>query len=245
MTDSYVAWKGWKSTAFGRCNREQAVYFAAELRASGIKSVVGLMIGEIGFGNGEFAGWVQQAGGRWLGQECSTELQNRARAAGFTIISSTEGFAIGDGTDKFDLIVAFDVIEHLSLDEIRSILCDVKSALRDGGLLIIRCPSGDSPFSGSNYYGDLTHRTLIGSSAAVQLAMEVGLEPHQVRGAVLPIWGLGTIRAVRRMSVRVVRALTFYFIQHVLIGDSRAILSPNMIIALRKEENKEGPSIKT
>lgn len=234
MTNCYMGWKGWHGADFGRFEPEHALYYTQELHASGIASISGLRVGELGYGNGVFAGWVRKAGGHWVGREAIPEMQQRAEQAGFEVIASETDFSNVCGPGKLDLIVAFDVIEHLELDAIRSFLSEAKEALRPGGLLLLRLPSGDSPFSGAIYRGDLTHRTLLGSSAARQLALEAGLEVCQVRSPVLPVWGLGPVRAVRRMAARLLQTLAFSFVRHALMGHSAAVLSPNMIVVLRK-----------
>ena len=235
MTDCYAGWKGWQGADFGRFTPEDALYYAQELHAIGIASVRGLRVGELGYGNGAFAGWVRNAGGHWVGREAIPELQQRAAQAGFEVIASEAVFSHACGPGKLDLIVAFDVIEHLELDAIRSFLGEAKEALKPGGLLLFRLPSGDSPFSGAIYRGDLTHRTLLGSGAARQMAMEAGLEVCQVRSPALPVWGLGPVRAARRMAVRLTQTLAFSFVRHVLMGHGSAVVSPNMIVVLRKE----------
>ena len=235
MTDGYARWKGWHGADFGHFEPQDALYYAQELRASGITSVVGLRIGELGYGNGAFAGWVRKAGGHWIGREAIPELQKRAVEAGFDVIASEADFSSVGGPEQLDLIVAFDVIEHLELDGIRCFLSEAKQALRPGGLLLLRLPSGDSPFSGAIYRGDLTHRTLLGSSAARQLALEAGLETCQIRSPVLPVCGLGPVRAARRLAVRLAQMLVFSFVRKVLMGNDTAVLSPNMIVVLRKE----------
>lgn len=235
MTDCYVAWKGWQGADFGRFGPEEAFYYAQELGASGIASVRGLRVAELGYGNGAFAGWVQNAGGHWVGREAVAELQERAVAAGFEVIASEADFSTACGPGELDLIVAFDVIEHLVLDDIRSFLSDAREALRPGGVLLIRVPSGDSPFSGAVFRGDVTHRTLLGSSAARQLAMEARLDVCQVRSPALPILGLGPVRAARRVTVRLTQTLAFSFVRHFLMGYGGAVVSPDMIVVLRKE----------
>lgn len=235
MTDCYAGWKGWQGADFGRFAPEDALYYAQELHASGIASVRGLRVGELGYGNGAFAGWLRNAGGHWVGREAIPELQQRAAQAGFEVVASEADFSNACGQGKLDLIVAFDVIEHLELDAIRSFLDEAKEALRPGGLLLFRLPSGDSPFSGAIYRGDLTHRTLLGSGAVRQMAMEAGLEVCQVRSPALPVWGLGPVRAARRMAVRFTQTLAVSFVRHVLMGHDSAVVSPNMIVVLRKE----------
>lgn len=234
MTDRYIEWKDWGAGDFGCCGADQQVYYLQELRASGIGSVRGLRVGELGYGNGPFAGWVKKAGGSWVGREAIPELQQRAIDAGFDVIAPDVALSRLWGPDSLDLIVAFDVIEHLEVGAIRSFLDEARKALRPSGLLILRLPSGDSPFSSAIYRGDLTHRTLLGSSAVRQLAGEIGLEVSQIRSPVLPMSGHGVIRVVRRAAVRAAQALVFGFVRTVLMGNASAIVSPNMIVVLRR-----------
>lgn len=235
MTDCYVGWKEWDGADFGRFLAEDAIYYGQELRDSGISSVRGLRIGELGYGNGTFAGWAKAEGAQWVGREAIPELHERARQAGFETIHPDVEFLVACGSGKLDLIVAFDVIEHLEVDAIRSFMGESSSALKAGGMMILRMPSGDSPFSGPIYRGDLTHRTLLGSGAVRQLAMQAGLVVCQIRQPVLPVWGLGVRRGLRRAAVRAVQALVFSVIRRLLMSQESAVVSPNMIVVLRKE----------
>src|SRR4030095_746310 len=85
--DSYSVWKDWRAADFGRVNGEESLYFERELEAAGIGKPAGLRVGEIGYGNGAFAGWARHAGAHWIGRETSHELQARALEAGFDILS--------------------------------------------------------------------------------------------------------------------------------------------------------------
>jgi SAM-dependent methyltransferase len=234
MTGGYMDWKGWDQTPFGTFTHGEALYYERELKTAGAHTVAGLGIGELGFGNGSFAGWVRERGGDWLGREVIPELEARATAAGFAVADGGRSFADACGASRLDLIVAFDVLEHLELPAIRAFLQDARVALKPGGVLLMRVPSGDSPFSGPIYRGDMTHRTLLGSSAARQLALEAGLEVAQLRAPVLPMWGVGAARAVRRIAVHCVQSAVFAFIRTVLMGNRGAVLSPDMIVVLRK-----------
>ena len=242
MTTSYVNWKGWRHVDFGSVTAEQALYYAAELRKSGINTVAGLRVGELGFGNGEFAGWVRQQGGQWVGREVIGLLQQRARHAGFEGAGMDGSLADAFGHEAFDLMVAFDVLEHLDIDDIRTFLLESKDALKLGGTIVFRVPSGDSPFSGAIFCGDLTHRTLLGSSAVRQIAEEAGLEIHQIRSPVLPVLGVGMLRAARRLLIHLVRSMAFSFIRYFMVGNAGAVVSPNMVVVLRKGKRAyEGP----
>jgi SAM-dependent methyltransferase len=232
--DSYSVWKDWREADFGRVTAEESLYFERELQASGIRKSRGLRVGEIGFGNGAFAAWARGAGAHWIGRERIHALQIRAVEAGFDILMPDSSLSDAWGASALDLIVALDVVEHMSLCEIRSFFEEAKAALKPAGLLLLRIPSGDSPFASAIYRGDLTHRTLLGSSAVRQLACEVDLEVRQIRSPVLPMTGLSKTQLIRRAAVRLARWIAFAFIRRALMGNGSAILSPNMIVVLAR-----------
>jgi len=240
VSDSYSAWKDWRAADFGRVNCEESLYFQRELLTIGIRKPAGLRIAEIGYGNGAFAGWARRAGTQWIGRETSLVLQARAVEAGFDILTPDSSLSDAWGGSSLDLIVAFDVVEHMSLSAIRSFLEEAKAALKPGGLLLLRIPSGDSPFVSAIYWGDITHCTLLGSSAVRQLACELDLEVRQIRSPVVPMTGLSIPRLIRRAAVRFARWIVFSFIRTALMGNVSAILSPNMIVVLSRRPEGGG-----
>jgi len=58
-----------------------------------------------------------------------------------------------------DAVVLFDVIEHLTRDELIDLLDEVHRVLGQGGRLLIHTVNAESPFFGRIRYGDLTHET--------------------------------------------------------------------------------------
>jgi SAM-dependent methyltransferase len=238
--DNYSAWKEWRAADFGWVDGEESLYFARELQAAGVIKLAGLRVGEIGYGNGAFAGWARQLGAHWIGREESETLQARAIKAGFDILAPAVSLSDAWGSGAFDLIVALDVVEHMSLSAVRCFFGEAKAALKPGGLLLLRIPSGDSPFVPATYWGDVTHRTLLGSGAVRQLACELDLEVRQIRSPVMPIVGLSKTRLLRRAAIRLVRWVAYSFIRTVLMGNEGAVLSPNMIVVLARSRKAPG-----
>jgi SAM-dependent methyltransferase len=234
MSDNYIDWKQWNADDFGKFDLGAAEYFSAELRACGIRSVTGLCIGELGYGNGAFAGWVRANGGIWMGSEARSELRSRAIEAGFAALAPDTDFSTSLGAATIDAMFAFDVLEHLPLTDIRRFLVDAREALRPGGLIAFRVPSGDSPYSGAIFRGDLTHITLLGSSAVRQLAADAHMELVHVREPVVPIIWTNPISAIRRFGLRAAQKLAYWFVRNMLMSNSAAIISPNMFVVLRK-----------
>jgi SAM-dependent methyltransferase len=78
-----------------------------------------------------------------------------------------------DKVEQYDLISAFDVIEHFRKNEIMPLLALLFRALRPGGRLILQMPNAESPWFGSVAYGDFTHEwffTPTGLEAVLRMA---------------------------------------------------------------------------
>ena len=238
MSDSgyegYRAWKSWETQTFAKCDDESAAYFASEVAACGLCDLSGARILEIGFGNAEFATWVTLRGAHYTGFEVISELVELGRARGFNTFLADVPIVDVIAAESLDLVVAFDVFEHLEIEELRSLLQDAKLCLRKGGHLMARMPSGDSPFSRAIQHGDLTHKTTLGSSAIRQLALTAGFEVMAVRAPSFPLKGGGWRSFHRRLAIATSRALIYRFVSLVLMGGGDPVLSPNMLCVLRK-----------
>ncbi len=70
---------------------------------------------------------------------------------------------------SLDAVVAFDVIEHFTKDELIDLVDAVNDVLKPGGRWIIHAPNANSPFFGSIRYGDYTHEQAFTPSSLQQL----------------------------------------------------------------------------
>lgn len=233
---SYRTWKGWDELSFGRVNQVQARYFEVEFRTAGVDlGRVGSML-EIGFGDASLAAWAKARGWRYAGTELDPDLVARARDAGLDAHLAETPLAEVAGDRRFDLIVAFDVLEHLTIAEIEGLLITVRDLFAPGGRFIARFPSGDSPFSGPIQHGDLTHKSVIGSGMVQQLALAADLEVLQIRAPVLPLTGLGLVRLLRRAPVKLARAIATQACRLVFFDGQARVVEPNMLVVLRPRQ---------
>ena len=236
--DSYRHWKSWDASEFGVCGDSERVYFEAEVARCGIVDPRGLRVLEVGFGNGAFAAWAVGRRAIYTGVETISELVTLGREHGFDVSGGDRRLSDLVGREAVDLVVAFDVLEHLDVPALRAKLEEIHEVLKPGGCLIARVPSGDSPFSRSIQYGDLTHRSTLGSSAVRQIGEWTQFSVEQVRAPVLPLTGLGARAFVRRFVVRVARAITYPLIAWLFMGGGSPVLSPNMVVVFRKRDTK-------
>lgn len=234
---SYQDWKQWAETDFGVFSRSEDAYFTAELRRSGAPARSGMRVLEIGFGNGAFAGWAATRNVDYRGTERNPVLVKRARMKRFIVCDAAMSLPEFVEGESIDLVVAFDVFEHLELSGLTELLRTVRAVLRVGGRVIARVPSGDSPFARSLQHGDVTHCLTLGSSAVRQLACATGYEVDQVRAPVLPLVGHGLVGFVRRSVVSASRAVIYPIIGNLLMGGGAPVLSPNLLFVLRRPGN--------
>src|SRR5205823_13413923 len=93
----------------------------------------GSKIVELGFGEGRFLDFAKRAGYDVRGIELIPDLVNRVRERGHAAEVGARLSRFANEAGTFDLVVAIDVVEHLSLDDLRTFFEDAKVLLRDGG----------------------------------------------------------------------------------------------------------------
>jgi len=106
---------------------------------------------------------------------------------------------------RFDLIVAFDVIEHLTKDEVLRFLDLALIALRPGGRLILHTPNADGPWGASLRYGDFTHEVGFNPNSLGRLLRLTGFSDIESRECAPTPWGHSLISTVRAGLWQVLR----------------------------------------
>lgn len=231
----YIEWKEWGSDNFGSYTNEENILFSTELNRAGVVLDQDIRVLEIGFGNGAFLGWVKQYSCHYIGIEINNALIARAKAAGAEAYASIGEMRSQIGDKKFDLIIAFDVIEHMPINDIISSLEAWANYLSKNGCILIRIPSGDSPFSGRIMYGDITHKTLLASTALRQIASLTGLYLVATYPPALPIFGLGPLKAFERAIVKATRYLITFLVNATFHGNRHGVVTSNLVAILKHD----------
>lgn len=231
---NYIENKCWANENFGQFSALDDLYFRAELARTGFSLSKGTCILEIGFGNGVFAGWANYNNINYIGVELIDDLLIRGRKAGFQVYDAKSDFVIEIGEKIIDLVVAFDVFEHFELDALIEMLIKLKICLRQGGGIIARVPSGDSPFGRAIYYGDLTHKLILGSSAVRQLAEMCEYDVVDICPPQLPLKVGNWKRFLKRLSILTFQKIVARIINLVFHENKSRVITPNLIFFLRK-----------
>jgi 2-polyprenyl-3-methyl-5-hydroxy-6-metoxy-1,4-benzoquinol methylase len=216
----YVAFKGWEGDGAARSSGD----FAALLRLSGKHPPYRLL--DIGFGRGDLLDWAKIQGIQTHGLEIIPELVERARARGHDV---RRGDLSAFPADLFDVVIATDVLEHLSVEQLQQMLREVRRVLKDDGAFIARFPNGQSPFSGAYQHGDLTHVLHLTPNALRQLAGAAGLSvtgAHNFRPMTRGLGGL------KRSAAYLLRDIVEAIVGYAYFGH-RMPMDPNIVVVIR------------
>jgi len=164
----YEQWKAWE--VFGGLTEETREYLDAEC---GDLLCSGAQILEVGFGSGEFLEWARRSGGHVAGIEVNARLLSRAKQQGFEVFENIETAGEG-GKRTYDFVAAFDVLEHLQLNEIEEFLDSARQLVAEGGTLVVRVPNCGSPFGWVHQGSDPTHQTPLSLASLDYLARRSG-----------------------------------------------------------------------
>jgi cyclopropane fatty-acyl-phospholipid synthase-like methyltransferase len=231
MRDEYKGYREWKQWGkFGRVSAAEAGYFRRELRR--LPPLAGQSVLEIGFGRGNFLKFASDQRAEVYGTELIPELLADARESGFRVSETHELFADPQSLGSFDLVLAFDVIEHLDKADLQEFFAAVQRLLKPGGTFLARFPNGHSPFGRLYQYGDLTHKSIISGRGIEHLAALTGFELVEVRNPRMQfvgnplVWTAQVLQRGLRDFVEIVVGYTYF--------NRRLPLDPNLVAHLQK-----------
>jgi SAM-dependent methyltransferase len=230
---NYIAWKDWSEEPFGNLDKNTRRYFRAELRHAGIDSNESLKVLEIGFGNGGFLAYAREQ--KWCseGTEVNTQLLDQGKSAKFSVHQGPSLDQLESG--QYDLVVAFDVLEHINQHEIEEFLLAIKRVLKTSGCFLARFPNGDSPLGLIAQNGDVTHNNFIGSGKVRYYSSMVGMKILRLAGESEPIWGVDYKMFVYRLfSVPTKFLLTALFKFVFMPRRNIPICSLNLVVIFKK-----------
>ncbi|MGH8146540.1 MAG: class I SAM-dependent methyltransferase [Rhodanobacteraceae bacterium] len=234
----YTEWKHWQGTF--QASQRDARYFDAEFRDL---LLAGQRVLEIGFGEGRFMDWAKTQGATVEGLEINPEMLAAADRHGHVAHNLQLDSLVATGA-RYDLIVAFDVLEHWNTDELIANFRAIATLLHSGGRFLARFPNGHSPFGRVYQHGDFSHRSVLSCYKIGYLAMLSGLEVIRISDAARVSSKPGTLRALRhrwlgwqrkRIERRIAR----------LYGTPRLPLGPNLVAVLRKPASNEDSTRET
>ncbi len=153
-------------------NREKN-YFKLEL--SKIKNLQNKKILEIGFGNGSFLEWSKLNGLNTYGYEINLDFYDKLKNRHKVYLGN--GFDFDEKiNEKFDLIIMFDVVEHIIRERLEEFFLKLNHILNKNGIILMRFPNGSSPFGLYYFNSDLTHELFLNKRSMRMLCDLTGFE---------------------------------------------------------------------
>jgi len=138
------------------------------------------------------------------GIDVSPEQVEIARSSGVTSVELGDFRQVLE-TSKFNVVIATDLLEHLSKEDLLKATDQVFRALEEEGIFIVRVPNATSPFGGRFRYGDLTHELSFTSGSLRQLGSLAGFSSVEFFACSPQVHGAKSL--VRAIVWRTVSAL--------------------------------------
>jgi SAM-dependent methyltransferase len=188
---------------------------------------------DIGCGDGNFVYWFHALGyANAGGIDISREQIDAGNKMGIKNLfcGDLKEFLLKQD-DQYDLIVARDVIEHFTKDEVFEILFLVNKHLQPGGKFVIQVPNGEGYFYTSIFYGDYTHEAAYTAGSVNQIALNTGYSASSCK----PVGPapIGFVSAVRFLLWKL-KVMQLKFWKMVETGNPHGIFTQNLIAVLIK-----------
>lgn len=231
--DGYLEWKNWQETEFASPDETTIAYFDSEMRRTLGSNVNELRVLEIGFGNGNFLQYAKERNWRITGTEMNPEAIARAKDRGFEALHSSQLTTL-EG-EEFDLIVMFDVLEHIDFYEAIGLLKGLRSLLCADGKMLLRFPNGDSPLSLPLQNGDPTHVNYIGADKIRFMSAQSGFEVEAVLKQARAFQRSRPIQAIFKLLMITFHVAVDTIVSWAFYGGAKTLFSSlNLIVILRR-----------
>ena len=134
--------------------------------------------------------------------------------------------------NQFDAIIAIDLFEHFSKEELLRLAKGIRRALRDGGTLLVHTANGQGLFAPRIIHGDFTHMTMLTPGSMRQLLTLFSFSSFRfVESGPAPIGARGKARV---FAWRLFKAGLNLMLK-IECGQTHDVWTSNMICACRKQ----------
>ncbi len=195
-----------QSPVFDRATARHAAQAFDEYFKSWLPENKEAQILDLGCGSGKWLYYLSDRGYHNLtGVDLSAEQVDLARQVTADVVVENALAFLPRNQQKFDLITAFDLIEHLQKDEVINFLDLAADSLRPGGRLILQTPNADSPWAASIRYADFTHEVGFTPALLEKLLTGAGFVSVDAREQAPIPFGYSVKSSIRWFGWRMIR----------------------------------------
>ena len=225
----YIDWKNWEADSFAKTSKLEEAYFNNIFKLLKLKKSSKIL--EIGFGNGSFLGYAVSQSFNYDGVESNENLVDIAIDNNFSAYTSLDKI---DKETKYDLIILFDVIEHINADVVEEFFKEMNVHLEETGSIFLRFPNGSSPLGLGNQHGDVTHCNIVTLPKLNYWCYNSDLKVIFYRGDIRPfIFRHNILKMPSRLIRLFFHVLTEKFIRSIS-SQSKGVLSSNLEVVIKK-----------
>ena len=190
---------------------------------------------DLGCGHGTLIYFARREGySRIVGVDRSAEQVAEAKRLGIEGVREGDLMtALAELPDaSLDVVIAFDVIEHFTREELLPFVDEVRRVLKSGGKWLIHTPNGESPFFGRIRYGDLTHEQAYTATSMSQLMLSSGFTSLTSYEDTPVVHGVKS--SVRYLLWKAIRAMLLLYLAAETGSPGSGILSQNFLTVVVK-----------
>jgi 2-polyprenyl-3-methyl-5-hydroxy-6-metoxy-1,4-benzoquinol methylase len=182
---------------------------------------------DLGCGSGTLLDYLKRRGfSHVCGVDISAEQIELARRRGVRAEQHDALAYLAPNTERFDAVLAVDVFEHFTRDELFRLVRQIFSALKPRGRLIVQTANGAGLHPGQVIYGDLTHQTIFTPESLGQLLRTAGFDAlAYYETGPIPVRLRGKLDVALWSAIKVVANA----VRHVEAGKRQAIWTENFI----------------
>jgi SAM-dependent methyltransferase len=159
-------------------------------------------------GNGSLLQFFKEGGYNDLtGVDISLDQVQLAQPVISNVIHGNVLDHLEEHAERYDLLTAYDLLEHLHKDEVLRFLELSFNALKQGGRIVLQTPNAASPMVCALRYGDFTHEVCFTPDVLKRLFNLSGFDGIQLREVGPVPWGYSLMSTSRYIIWRMVGSM--------------------------------------
>lgn len=188
---------------------------------------------DLGCGLGGFLKCFFDAGyNNIIGIDASEESVQIAKSFGYDFVNHGDVFDfLKEDGNKYDVILALDIIEHFTHEQVIDFLFLINAKLNTGGKLVLHTPNAEGIFGSKIRYADITHELSFTQNSISQIGLYCGyknIESFEDKPQ------CHSFLSILRRLLWEVLTFRFRLLHAAETGSIKVILSQNFLTVLHK-----------